>query len=97
MKMFSGSGWLGSDNVVIEYEISGCDWLLLRNLGRGLYFFIWNRNGCSLVPQIALYDMSKNYFRCRSVAIKMFKCFVEGLEQEQGKGAGERGTSSPDE
>ena len=68
------------EDCVIERRTPGCDWALFRPVGQGVYFHIALISGdYSVPPMICLRDVSRNYFKCRSLAIRMYDAFVAGL------------------
>lgn len=67
---------------VIERQKMGCNWVLCRTAGKrnGTYFYIADISGshdCSVM--LFLFTVSRNYFKCRSLAIRMYDAFVAGL------------------
>ena len=65
---------------ICECSFPDCPWVLLRNPGHGYYYFIVNTKSCYSFMQIH-FAVSHNYFKCRSIAIKMYKSFVESLKE----------------
>ena len=70
------------DDCVVERRVPGCDWVLFRSAGQGVYFFIAPISADhTMVPMICLRDFSRNYFKCRSVAVAMYLAFVDGVNR----------------
>jgi len=68
------------DDRIIERQKDGCNWALIRPAGQGDYFYIKNMNGSGeLSPMLHFSGVSRNYFKCRSLAIRMYDAFVAGL------------------
>lgn len=68
------------ENRIIERQRIGCNWALIRPAGRGDYFYIKNMNvSGELCPMLHFSGVSRNYFKCRSLAIRMYDAFVAGL------------------
>lgn len=67
---------------IVEKRYPGCDWVLMRTKGDGLYFFIWCNRDCQELkgfPMLHLSSVSRNFFQCRSLAVRMYDAFVSGL------------------
>ena len=62
-------------------QISGCPWGLYQGVVGGCYFFIWREGSYGLLGiQIGLGDVSRNFFQCRAVAVRMYDAFVEAWQ-----------------
>ena len=67
------------EDCIIEKQVAGCPWALFRRSGKGLNFFITRADMLSCSISLLLFDVSRNYFKCRSLAIRIYEAFVSGL------------------
>ena len=56
-------------------EVPDCPWKLYQGVVGGCYFFIYSEGYWEAI-QVPLFHYSKNFFQCRSVAIRMYDVFV---------------------
>lgn len=79
------------DDCVVERQVPGVPYVLMRSKGKhfGSYFFIVDPNDSgNLVPALHLGAVSRNYFKCRSVAVAMYLAFVDGVKRVGGASGG---------
>ncbi len=45
---------------IVEKRYPGCDWVLMRTKGDGLYFFIWCNRDCQELKGFPMLHLSKD-------------------------------------
>jgi hypothetical protein len=69
------------EELIIEREVVGSSWVLMRREGNGRYFFIKNVDKICMGPMLHLYDVSNNFFKCRSIACALYDAFIISIKQ----------------
>jgi hypothetical protein len=79
------------EDCVVERQVPGFPYALMRCKGKRFcsYFFIASTDGSwGLSPMLHLEIVSRNYFKCRSVAVAMYLAFADSVKRVGGASRG---------